>query len=131
MARMLKRLFALGLMLALSGVAPLIAATQDPPPPTKPAPVRVGGNIPIPKLLKKVEPVYPEEAKANGVQGMVIVEVVIATDGSVASAKALRPVPILDAAALDAVKQWKYEVTYVDNVAVEVIMAVTVNFTLK
>jgi len=93
--------------------------------------VRVGGNIKEPKLLKKVDPVYPEEAKANGVQGIVIIEAVIAKDGSVGSAKVLRPVPLLDVAALDAVKQWKYEVTYVDNDPVEVIMVVTVNFTLK
>ena len=130
----LNRILALGLALAISGVAPLFAAAAPPPnqdPPPKPAPVRVGGNIKEPKLIKKVEPVYPDEAKANGVQGVVIIEAVIATDGSIGSAKVLRSVPLLDVAALDAVKQWKYEVTYVDNVAVEVIMVVTVNFSLK
>lgn len=129
------KLLAIGLTLAMVCASPRVAAAQDPTPtptPTPtPAPVRVGGNIAAPKLIKKVDPVYPEEAKANGVQGMVIIEVVIAKDGSVGSAKVMRPVPLLDEAALEAVKQWKYEVTYVENNPVEVIMVVTVNFTLK
>ena len=112
-------------------VAPTVAAAQDPPPPPKPAPVRVGGNIPEPKLLTRVEPVYPADAKANGIQGVVILEITIAKDGSIGSAKVLRGVPPLDSAALDAVKQWKYQITYVEDNPVEVLMVVTVNFVLK
>ena len=127
----LVRVLAVGLALMIAGVAQVVAATQDPPPPPPKAPVRVGGNIKEPKRIKLVEPVYPEDAKANGIQGTVIMEVTIATDGSVKSAKVLRSVPGLDTAALEAVGQWKYEVTYFENDPVEVLMVVTVNFTLK
>jgi TonB family protein len=116
---------------AVIGVAPLVAAAQDPPPPPPKAPVRVGGDIKEPKLLTRVEPVYPAEAKANGIQGVVILEVTIAKDGSIASAKVLRGVAPLDAAAIDAVSRWKYTVTYLNNDPVEVLLVVTVNFTLK
>jgi len=125
------RILAVVVAIAISGVAPLVAATQDPPPPPPKAPVRVGGNIKEPKVLKRVEPDYPEDAKANGIQGLVLLEITIATDGSVKSVKVLRPLPPLDAAAVEAVKQWKYEITYVENDPVEVLMVVTVNFTLK
>jgi protein TonB len=129
----LTRLIAIGLSLFLTGAAPL-AAWQDPPPPPPPptqGPVRVGGQIQAPARIKLVDPVYPSEAKANGVQGVVIIEALIAKDGSVASAKVLKSVPLLDDAAADAVRQWKYVVTYVDGQPVEVLMTVTVNFTLK
>ena len=62
---------------------------------------------------------------------MVIIEATIGKDGSVKDAKVLRPVPLLDQAALDAVKQWKYTPTLLNGVPVEVVMTVTVNFTLQ
>jgi protein TonB len=93
--------------------------------------VRVGGDIKEPKKIKDVKPVYPEAAKAAGVQGIVIIEVVIGTDGSVNEAKVLRPVPELDRAAIDAVMQWKYTPTLLNGEPVKVIMTVTVTFTLQ
>jgi TonB family protein len=101
-----------------------VLAAQKPP-------VRVGGVVKEPKKIKDVKPVYPDEAKEAGVQGMVILEVVIGKDGSVTSAKVLRPVPLLDKAALDAVEQWKYEPTQLDGEPVDLLMVVTVNFSLK
>jgi len=65
-------------------------------------------------------------------QGVVIVEATIGPDGSVSDAKILRsPSPLLESAALDAVRQWQYAQTLLNGVAVPVIMTVTVNFTLK
>jgi len=75
--------------------------------------------------------VYPEAAKAAGVQGIVIIEAIIGTDGSVNEAKVLRPAPELEKAAIDAVMQWKYTPTLLNGEPVEVIMTVTVTFTLQ
>jgi protein TonB len=95
------------------------------------APVRVGGSVKEPKKIKDVKPVYPEDAKAAGVSGVVIIEAVIGTDGKVVEAKALRPVAMLDEAALEAVRQWEYTPTLLNGEPVSVIMTVTVSFSLK
>jgi periplasmic protein TonB len=93
--------------------------------------VRVGGNIKTPTKVKDVRPVYPAIAQSARVQGVVIIEAVIGPDGHVQDAKVLRSIPLLDAAALDAVKQWQYTPTLLNGVPVPVIMTVTVNFTLQ
>jgi TonB family protein len=94
-------------------------------------PVRVGGNIKPPRKTRDVRPVYPATAIAARVQGIVIIEATIAPDGEVSDARVLRSVPLLDQAALDAVLQWTYEPTFVNGVAVPVLAAVTVTFSLK
>jgi protein TonB len=113
----------------LGGVVGGIAPPPPPPPPA--APVRVGGDIKEPKKIKDVKPVYPQIAQTAKVQGIVIIEATIGKDGSVKDAKVLRSVPLLDQAALDAVRQWKFTPTLLNNVPVEVVMTVTVNFTLN
>src|SRR4029079_13881388 len=107
------------------------APPPPPPPPPPPAPVRVGGNIKPPTKTKDVRPTYPAIAQSDRVQGVVIVEATIGPDGRVAEAKVLRSIPLLDAAALDAVKQWQFTPTLLNGTAVPVIMTVTVNFTLQ
>lgn len=106
-------------------------APVPPPPPTPQAPVRVGGSIREPVKLKNVPPVYPQIAIAARVEGLVIIEAVIGTDGIVREARILRGVPLLNQAALDAVKQWRYTPTTLNNVPVPVIMTVTVQFQLQ
>lgn len=71
---------------------------------------------------------YPEEARAAGVSGMVVVEIVVDAQGDVRSARVLRSIPQLDEAAVGAVKQWKFVPTVQEGVAVPVVMTVTVNF---
>jgi protein TonB len=93
--------------------------------------VRVGGNIKPPTKTKDVRPVYPAIAQSARVQGVVIVEATIGPDGRVAEARVLRSIPLLDQAALDAVKQWQFTPTLLNGQAVPVIMTVTVNFTLQ
>jgi TonB family protein len=93
------------------------------------AAVRVGGDIREPRKIKDVKPVYPAEAQAAGVQGVVIMEVTISPQGDVASARILRSIPMLDQAAANAVAQWKFEPTLLNGAAVPVLMTVTVNFT--
>jgi protein TonB len=104
---------------------------EPPPPPPPSAPVRVGGNIKTPNKVKHVNPVYPPIAQSARVQGVVIVEATIGADGSVQNARVLRSIPLLDASALDAVKQWQFTPTLLNGVPVPVIMTVTVQFTLQ
>lgn len=96
-----------------------------------PQPVRVGGNIVAPTKIVDVKPVYPAEAQAARVQGVVVIEARIAPDGTVQDAKVLRSIPLLDDAAMAAVKQWRFTQTLVNGQPVPVIMTVTVNFSLR
>jgi len=84
-----------------------------------------------PRKIKDVPPVYPENAASARVQGVVILEITIQPDGIVGDAKVLRSTPLLDEAALAAVKQWIYEPTLLNGVAVPVITTATVTFSLK
>jgi len=104
-------------------------ASKAPQPPE--GALRVGGGISAPKKIRDARPVYPEDARAAGVQGIVIVEAVIGKDGKVESATVLRGIPMLDQAALDAVRQWEFTPTFVNGAPVSVIVTMTVNFTLQ
>ena len=75
-----------------------------------------------------VEPVYPEIARRAGVSGVVILEAVIDPNGNVTDVRVLRSIPLLDQAAMDAVRQWKYEPTLLNGVPVPIVMTVTVRF---
>ena len=92
---------------------------------------RVGGNLRPPKKLKDVPTEYPALAQQARVQGVVILEVLIDESGNVSDTRVLRSIPLLDQAAIDAVKQWQYEPTLLNGAAVPLIMTVTVNFTLR
>jgi protein TonB len=111
--------------------APASPPPPPPPPTPPPAAIRVSGNVKPPRQLQKVNPVYPEIARSAKVQGVVIVEATIGTDGRVTNARVMRSIPLLDQAALDAVRQWVYEPTIVNGAAVPVIMAVTVSFSVQ
>jgi len=106
-------------------------STPPPPPPPYGVPLRIGGDIKEPKKLVDVKPIYPEIAMASRVQGIVILEIMLDEQGSVASAKVLRSQPLLDQAAIDAVRQWKFTPTFLNGAPVSVIMTVTVNFSLQ
>jgi protein TonB len=94
-------------------------------------PARVGGNIKAPTKTRDVRPEYPPLAQSARVQGVVILEATIRADGRVQDARVLRSIPLLDQAAIDAVKQWEFTPTLLNGVAVPVIMTVTVQFTLS
>lgn len=98
---------------------------------TRLTPARVGGNIRTPVKTKDVKPVFPDIAQSARVQGVVILEVIVDTDGTVANARVLRSIPLLDAAALGAVSQWQFTPSLLNNQPVAVLMTVTVNFTLQ
>jgi len=101
-----------------------------PPPPTTPI-LRQGGNVKAPKKIRDVAPVYPAIAQAARVQGVVILEAVIDVDGRVTDLRVLRSVPLLDQAAIDAVRQWVFTPTLLNNEPVRIVMTVTVAFQLQ
>jgi TonB family protein len=97
-----------------------------------PKPSAAGGAVREPKLVSKVPPQYPDEARRAKVQGLVIIEATIATDGTIKATRVLRGEPLgLSEAALAAVKQWRYEpVRDAKGAAVEATITVSINFKL-
>jgi TonB family protein len=92
--------------------------------------VAVKGELKPPKLIKKVDPVYPDEARKKGVQGTVILEAKIDESGKVMDAMVLRSIPDLDQAAIDAITQWVYEPMLINGKPVKALFTVTVRFKL-
>ena len=109
----------------------VVGGLPDAPAPPPQKAIRVGGQIKQPKKLKDVAPVYPDIAKQARVQGIVILEAIIDPQGSVTNVRVLRSIPLLDNAAIAAVKQWRYEPTLLNGVPVPIVMTVTVNFSLQ
>jgi len=108
-------------------------ADAVPPPRTSspPAAIHAYSGIKPPTKIKNVTPLYSSVARAARVQGVVMIEVTIGPDGTVQVARVLHSVPLLDQAALDAVRQWEFTPTLLNGIPVPVIMTVTVNFTLQ
>jgi TonB family protein len=90
--------------------------------------VRVGANVTGANLISQVPPVYPEVAKQARIQGVVVLEVEITKEGSVDNVRVLSGHPLLTQPALDAVKQWRYKPTLLNNEPVPVVTTVMVNF---
>jgi periplasmic protein TonB len=101
-----------------------------PPPPQPPVPVRLHRGIDAPNKIHDVMPVYPALARSAGAQGVVIIEATVDTQGDVVATKVLRSVPLLDEAAVSAVRQWKYTPARLNGEPVAVLITVTVNFML-
>jgi len=106
--------------LAFGQIEPVAKPQRDP--------IRVGGNVQESKLIARVEPVYPAEAQAARISGVVILQATINEKGEVWDVKVLRGHPLLDQAAADAVKQWRYSPTRLNGEPVPVIATVTVTF---
>ena len=93
--------------------------------------LQTGEGLKLPKKNKYVKPVYPQAALDARVQGEVVLEVVIDTDGTVADVRILKSVPLLDPAAIEATLQAKYEPLQVNGIPVRVLSVVTHNFSFK
>lgn len=89
------------------------------------------GDVTEPRKVKNVVPVYPDQAKQEHVSGIVILECLVAREGHITDVAVLRGHPLLNSAAVAAVRQWVYTPTLIDGQAVPVIMTVTVNFRLR
>lgn len=104
------------------------------PPPPKPAPrapsMRIShmmeGN-----LVHQVQPVYPPLARQARIQGSVVLRAVIDRDGKIKNLQVLSGHPMLVEAAMDAVRQWRYQPYVLNEQPIEVETQITVNFTLS
>jgi len=113
----MRRLFILVLLLT-----PLIANAQ---------PYPVGGDVKAPVAIVHVNPMYPEEARAQHVSGIVIMETVIDHTGAVRDVKVVKGLPHgLSEAAVNAVKQWVFKPGTINGEAVDVVFNLTINFKL-
>jgi periplasmic protein TonB len=103
-----------------------------PPPPPKAAPqrVRVGGNVQQAKMVRMIQPTYPAIAKQAHIQGTVILHAIIAKDGTVQELQLMGGPPLLVKAAMDAVRQWRYQPTLLNGDPVEVDTTISVIFSL-
>jgi len=105
-----------------------------PPPPSHVTPrqkmVRRGGDVIAAQALHQPPPVYPPLAMMARIQGTVVLQAIIGTDGTVKDLKVLSGHPLLVRAALDAVKTWRYQPTLLDSEPVDVLTEVDVNFKL-
>jgi protein TonB len=103
---------------------PAAAPAQQPP-------IRLHGGMRPPQKIAHVAPRYPVIAREGRVEGTVILEAIIDTSGRVESARVLRSIALLDDAALDAVRQWRFTPARLNDRPVPVVMTVTVTFTLE
>ncbi len=113
------------------GVVGGIVGGLDAAPPPPPRLVNVGSVVHPPRKVKDVAPVYPDVARQARIQGVVVLECTIGTNGRVEDLHVLSGLPILDSAAIEAVRQWVYTPTLLDGVPVRVLMDVTVTFALR
>ena len=104
--------------------------SADPPSSGEPSDIRKPGGLLGGKATRRVEPTYPEAAKAAQITGAVVVEIEIDKEGNVASARAISGHPLLRAAGVEAARQWQFEPTMVEGKAVKVIGSLTFNFAL-
>lgn len=114
-----------------SGDLSVLNLITPPSPPLPPPLPRVGGEIKQPLKVVDVAPIYPPIARLSHTEGIVILEAVIGEDGAVRDVRVLRSIPLLDAAAMEAVRQWRFTPTLLNGQPVPVVMTVTVAFRLR
>ena len=85
----------------------------------------------LPEALTKIAPTYPDEARESGVQGVVLVQALVIEDGSVADCRIVNSIPLLDEAAIAAVRQWRFKPARTAGKPVAVWLAVPVRFSLQ
>jgi protein TonB len=99
--------------------------------PQKPVRVRISEMVSVSLIARKVQPVYPDEARRNGVQGKVVMRAEINSSGDVTELAVISGDPLLVSAALEAVRQWKYKPYLLNGQPVDVETQVTVAFQLS
>jgi protein TonB len=116
----------------IGGIIGGVAGSNLPPPPrpTVKAPVRVGGRVKAPQPLMTPPPMYPALARQAKLQGDVVIDAVIDASGNVVEMKVVSGHPLLLTAAMDALRRWKYEPTYLNDEPTPVALLVTIRFRL-
>lgn len=122
-------------VLPLGSVTETVVVSFDPPrgaPPSPAAPVlavRAGGRLEPAKLLAQQRPPYPEKARARGAQGVVVLQATIKTDGSLSEPLVIHsPDPDLATAALEAVRQWRYQPTRLNSQPMETLTTISISY---
>jgi protein TonB len=108
------------------------APPPPPPPPPPPAalpPQRIGGDVAQANLISAPKPQYPQLARSARVQGVVLLQATISKEGTIQDLRVISGHPLLNEAALEAVRQWRYKPQMLNNQPIEVITTITVNFT--
>jgi protein TonB len=116
-----------GVVGGIVGGLPQDAPAAAPPP----AVVRIGGKLVSPRRVHVVQPVYPELAVQGRINGTVVVDAHVGVDGRVKSARMISGNTIFESAALDAVRQWRYQPLLLNGVPCEFLLVVTVSFTIR
>jgi protein TonB len=114
----------------IGGVIGGVGAAPPPPKPTQQR-IRQGGQVQAAKLTNKVTPMYPPLARQTRISGTVRLHAIIAKNGSVEQLEVISGHPLLVQAALDAVRQWKYQPTTLNGENVEVDTTIDVIFSLN
>jgi protein TonB len=94
-------------------------------------PVQAGRDVKPPRKIRDAKPIFPQAALEARAWGVVILEIIIGTDGKVQDTTVLRSIPLLDGAAVTAVRQWEFTPTLLNGLPVPVLMTVTVNFSIQ
>jgi protein TonB len=115
---------------AAIGVMPGVT-TPPPPPDAPPQPIHLHSGIVPPRKIVGAKPVYPALAQAARQEGTVILETIIDARGNVENVHVLRGYPLLDQAAIDAVRGWRFTPALLNGQPIPVVMTVTVTFSLK
>jgi TonB family protein len=95
-----------------------------------PTRVRMGGNVQAARIINRVQPEYPEAARNGRISGTVRLHVIIGKDGTIQQLEVMSGHPMLQQAALDAVRQWRYQPTLLNGEPVEVDTTIDVIFAL-
>ena len=119
--------------MSIRGSRPANASAAAPKGAVQPIRIPVGGNVQAAKLIKQVHPVYPADLKLQGIGGSVVVRAVISTTGELLNPEVINSnvPPALAQAALEAVRQWRYEPTLLNGKPVEVVTTIAIGFELE
>jgi periplasmic protein TonB len=114
----------------LGGLGNVASGVAPPPAPKTPTRIKLGGSVQEAKIISRPAPSYPALAKQARIQGAVVLHAIIDKDGNVTQLEVVSGHPLLVQAALQAVKQWRYQPTQLNGEPVEVDTTITVNFVL-
>jgi protein TonB len=104
--------------------------SPPPPPPASREPIRLHAGMQAPRKIVNVPPHYPPHAQAARVEGTVVLDAVIDPAGRVTGVRVTHSVNLLDQAAVEAVRQWRFTPTLLNGEPVSILLTVTVRFTL-
>jgi protein TonB len=124
----------------LGGVLGGVGTVAQPPPPPPPAaavaaasngPLHIGGDVKSPRAISTPQPKYPMLALQARIEGDVEIDAVIDKDGNVVQERVMSGPPLLVSAAMDAVKHWKYQPTYLNGAPWPIELTINVTFSLS